>query len=193
MLIPPMSSPVCMACVPASYVDLECKHLFESADVAAAGAQGCSCDSLVYVYLRREQDGVHCLSNLTKIKNNIGNVYSSHCVHIHHVYSSTSNIYSHTCMLNCKAGQMDPGRMTVVGQVAGSQEEEESARRRETGNQLGCDETWQSNGNGSVNACLTCNTHDSPQFTPLIIAFYFLLLLERSICKETRNRISTLL
>ena len=90
MLIPPMSSPVCMACVPASYVDLECKHLFESADVAAAGAQGCSCDSLVYVYLRREQDGVHCLSNLTKIKNNIGNVYSSHCVHIHHVYSSTS-------------------------------------------------------------------------------------------------------
>ena len=66
---------------------------------------------------------------------------------------------------------MDPGRMTVVGQVAGSQEEEESARRRETGNQLGCDETWQSNGNGSVNACLTCNTHDSPQFTPLIIAF----------------------
>ena len=89
---PSMSSPVCMACVPASYVDLECKHLFESADVAAAGAQGCSCDSLVYVYLRREQDGVHCLSNLTKIKNNIGNVYSSHCVHIHHVYSSTSNV-----------------------------------------------------------------------------------------------------
>ena len=80
-------------------------------------------------------------------------------------------------MLNRKAGQMDPGRMTVVGQVAGSQEEEESARRRETGNQLGCDETWQSNGNGSDNdngngsdnACLTCNTHDSPQFTPLII------------------------
>ena len=66
---------------------------------------------------------------------------------------------------------MDPGRMTVVGQVAGSQEEEESARRRETGNQLGCDETWQSNGNGSDNACSTCNTHDSPQFTPLIIAF----------------------
>ena len=74
---------------------------------------------------------------------------------------------------------MDPGRMTVVGQVAGSQEEEESARRRETGNQLGCDETWQSNGNGSDNdngngsdnACLTCYTHDSPQFTPLIIAF----------------------
>ena len=95
-----MSSPVCMACVPASYVDLECKHLFESADVAAAGAQGCSCDSLVYVYLRREQDGVHCLSNLTKIKNNIGNVYSSHCVHIHHVYSSPCvhihHVYSST-------------------------------------------------------------------------------------------------
>ena len=101
MLIPPMSSPVCMACVPASYVDLECKHLVDSADVAAAGAQGCSCDSLVYVYLRREQDGVHCLSNLTKIKNNIGNVYlscsvhihyvnSSPCVHIVYVYSSTS-------------------------------------------------------------------------------------------------------
>ena len=89
---------------------------------------------------------------------------------------------------------MDPGRMTVVGQVAGSQEEEESARRRETGNQLGCDETWQSNGNGSDNdngngsdnACLTCNTHDSPQFTPLIIAFYFLLLLERS--KEAKKQ-----
>ena len=81
---------------------------------------------------------------------------------------------------------MDPGRMTVVGQVAGSQEEEESARRRETGNQLGCDETWQSNGNGSVNACLTCNTHDSPQFTPLIIAFYFLLFLERS--KEAKKQ-----
>ena len=100
VLIPPMSSPVCMACVPASYVDLECKHLFESADVAAAGAQGCSCDSLVYVYLRREQDGVHCLSNLTKIKNNIGNVYSSHCVHIHHVYSSPCvhihHVYSST-------------------------------------------------------------------------------------------------
>ena len=100
MLIPPMSSPVCMACVPARYVDLECKHLFESADVAAAGAQGCSCDSIVYVYLRREQDGVHCLSNLTKIKNNIGNVYSSHCVHIHHVYSSPCvqihHVYSST-------------------------------------------------------------------------------------------------
>ena len=99
-----MSSPVCMACVPASYVDLECKHLFESADVAAAGAQGCSCDSLVYVYLRREQDGVHCLSNLTKIKNNIGNVYSSHCVHIHHVYSSPCvhihHVYSSTSILN---------------------------------------------------------------------------------------------
>ena len=93
-----------MACVPASYVDLECKHLFESADVAAAGAQGCSCDSLVYVYLRREQDGVHCLSNLTKIKNNIGNVYSSHCVHIHHVYSSTSlhHIYIAARMLRSK-------------------------------------------------------------------------------------------
>ena len=103
MLIPPMSSPVCMACVPASYVDLECKHLFESADVAAAGAQGCSCDSLVYVYLRREQDGVHCLSNLTKIKNNIGNVYSSHCVHIHHVYSipcvHIHHVYSSTSIL----------------------------------------------------------------------------------------------
>ena len=103
MLIPPMSSPVCMACVPASYVDLECKHLFESADVAAAGAQGCSCDSLVYVYLRREQDGVHCLSNLTKIKNNIGNVYSSHCVHIHHVYSSPCvhihHVYSSTSFI----------------------------------------------------------------------------------------------
>ena len=103
MLIPPMSSPVCMACVPASYVDLECKHLFESADVAAAGAQGCSCDSLVYVYLRREQDGVHCLSNLTKIKNNIGNVYSSHCVHIHHVYSSPCvhihHVYSSTSIV----------------------------------------------------------------------------------------------
>ena len=86
-----------MACVPASYVDLECKHLFESADVAAAGAQGCSCDSLVYVYLRREQDGVHCLSNLTKIKNNIGNVYSSHCVHIHHVYSSPCVHIHHVC------------------------------------------------------------------------------------------------
>ena len=95
--------PVCMACVPARDVDLECKHLVDSADVAAAGAQGCSCDSLVYVYLRREQDGVHGLSNLTKIKNNIGNVYlscsvhihyvySSPCVHIHHVYSSTSFI-----------------------------------------------------------------------------------------------------
>ena len=106
MLIPPMSSPVCMACVPASYVDLECKHLFESADVAAAGAQGCSCDSLVYVYLRREQDGVHCLSNLTKIKNNIGNVYSSHCVHIHHVYSSPCvhihHVYSSTSMNETK-------------------------------------------------------------------------------------------
>ena len=88
MLIPPMSSPVCMACVPASYVDLECKHLFESADVAAAGAQGCSCDSLVYVYLRREQDGVHSFSNLTKIKDNIGNVYLSCSVHIHYVYLS---------------------------------------------------------------------------------------------------------
>ena len=103
VLIPPMSSPVCMACVPASYVDLECKHLFESADVAAAGAQGCSCDSLVYVYLRREQDGVHCLSNLTKIKNNIGNVYSSHCVHIHHVYSSPCvhihHVYSSTSFI----------------------------------------------------------------------------------------------
>ena len=112
MLIPPMSSPVCMACVPASYVDLECKHLFESADVAAAGAQGCSCDSLVYVYLRREQDGVHCLSNLTKIKNNIGNVYlscsvhihyvySSPCVHIHHVYSSTSFKLNYVLLLFC--------------------------------------------------------------------------------------------
>ena len=104
MFIPPISSPVCMACVPASYVDLECKHLFESADVAAAGAQGCSCDSLVYVYLRREQDGVHCLSNLTKIKNNIGNVYSSHCVHIHHVYSTPCvhihHVYSSTSLKN---------------------------------------------------------------------------------------------
>ena len=102
-----MSSPVCMACVPASYVDLECKHLFESADVAAAGAQGCSCDSLVYVYLRREQDGVHCLSNLTKIKNNIGNVYSSHCVHIHHVYSSPCvhihHVYSSTSLIEFEA------------------------------------------------------------------------------------------
>ena len=89
-----------MACVPASYVEIECKHLFESADVAAAGAQGCSCDSLVYVYLRREQDGVHGLSNLTKIKNNIHHVYSSHCVHIHHVYSSPCvhihHVYSST-------------------------------------------------------------------------------------------------
>ena len=109
MLIPPMSSPVCMACVPASYVDLECKHLFESADVAAAGAQGCSCDSLVYVYLRREQDGVHCLSNLTKIKNNIGNVYSSHCVHIHHVYSSPCvhihHVYSSTSLKDSSGGK----------------------------------------------------------------------------------------
>ena len=107
VLIPPMSSPVCMACVPARYVDLECKHLFESADVAAAGAQGCSCDSLVYVYLRREQDGVHCLSNLTKIKNNIGNVYSSPCVHIHHVYSSPCvhihHVYSSTSINLCKS------------------------------------------------------------------------------------------
>ena len=107
MLIPPMSSPVCMACVPASYVEIECKHLFESADVAAAGAQGCSCDSLVYVYLRREQDGVHCLSNLTKIKNNIGNVYSSHCVHIHHVYSSPCvhihHVYSSTSFIQFSA------------------------------------------------------------------------------------------